>query len=92
MVHNLWTSFSTVPLAVSQYDDPVVTQPAPVWVEQFHPVVMARHRAGTVRFPIWERSADMIHDIRDLARLVGPSYFASFAKYTAGTSYDQTQF
>lgn len=87
---SLWKTFSNVPLAISHYEQAENINSAPAWVEQFHPVAMMKHRTGNVRFPAWERSAEIVQDIRDLARLLEPSYLASYEMYTADTG--QMQF
>lgn len=87
---SLWTSFSNVPLAISLYERPGGEQSAPGWAEQLHPIAMVRNRTGIVQFPAWERPAEIVHDLRDLARLLSPSYLTPYDMYTAGTGYDQT--
>lgn len=83
----LWTSFSNVPLAISQYGDPATAQSAPVWAEHYHPISMVRQRPGIVRFAAWERPADMVHDIRDFVRSIRPTNSPSFPLYAAGSVY-----
>lgn len=90
MAHSLWGSFSNVPLAISQYDQPNATQSATDWVEQFHSIAMVRHRVGDVRFPAWERPAEIVHDIREFARLLRPANFATYDVYPG--SFDESQY
>lgn len=49
--------------------------------EGFHQVIMVRRREGQVRFPAWERPAELVHDIREFARLLtrGPVFTSGVA-------------
>lgn len=84
MVPNLWLTHSNVPLAISQFGDQNMPQPAPMWIEAYHRIAMVRRRPGAVRFAAWERPMDVVHDLRDLAELVGPSFFGAFGAYNQG--------
>lgn len=89
MIPNLWLTHSNVPLAVSQFGDHqnMSPQPQPMWIEAYHRIAMVRRRPGQVRFAAWERPMDVVHDIRDLAGLVAPSFFGGgFAPYGQGMS------
>lgn len=75
MLPNLWTIHSNVPLAISQFGEPSQPQPSPMWIEAYHRIAMVRRRPRHSRFPAWERPMDIVMDLRELAVLVGPSYF-----------------
>ncbi|KAF2163565.1 hypothetical protein M409DRAFT_68469 [Zasmidium cellare ATCC 36951] len=78
MLQNLWTTHSTVPLAISQFGDQHSSQSAPMWAEAYHRIAMVRRRAGSVRFAAWERPGEIVLDLRELAMLVAPSYFGGY--------------
>lgn len=76
----LWTVFSPVPMGISYFQDsgssPGAGDMSPInpitvtWTEAYHRVVMLRRREGRVKFPAWERPADIVADIRELAEIV----------------------
>jgi hypothetical protein len=76
LVPLLWASYSAVPLAVTHFRDPVSAviggvQSPPQWAEAYHRIAMVKRREGRVRFPAWERPAEMVMDIRDFAGMLG---------------------
>lgn len=75
MVQNLWTTHSPVPLAISQFGDQHSPHSGPIWAEAYHRIAMVRRRGGTVRFAAWERPGEVVMDLRELAILVGSSFF-----------------
>lgn len=75
MLPQLWTVHSNVPLAISQFGEPSVPQPTPMWIEAYHRIAMIRKRPGQSRFPAWERPMDIVMDLRELAMIIGPSFF-----------------
>lgn len=71
----LWRSYSSVPLAITHFIDPTdsaagTNQSPPQWAEVYHRIAMLRRREGRVRFPAWERPAEVVMDIRELALLL----------------------
>ncbi|KAF7189863.1 putative epoxide hydrolase [Pseudocercospora fuligena] len=78
MVSQLWMTHSNTPLAISQFSDQNSPQIGPVWAEAYHRIAMIRRRPGSARFPAWERPEEMVVDIRDLAVLVGPTFFGTY--------------
>jgi len=74
LLPTLWTSHSAVPLAISYFQDTALNdgsiQMPPQWAEAYHRIVMLRRREGQVRFPAWERPAEVIEDIRAFASLL----------------------
>lgn len=74
LLPTLWAYHSAVPLAISYFQDAAVDgksiQTPRQWAEAYHRVMMLRRREGQVRFPAWERPAEMIDDIRAFARLL----------------------
>jgi hypothetical protein len=87
IAESLWSGYSNVPLAVSQFEDPHTTHATPIWAEHYHRIATVKRRVGTVRFPAWERPDDLVVDIRDLAKLAAPFIFAPYGLYPAGTGY-----
>ncbi|EME43535.1 hypothetical protein DOTSEDRAFT_72793 [Dothistroma septosporum NZE10] len=75
MLPGLWTVHSKVYLAISQFGEPSPPQPTHMWIEAYHRIAMLRRRPGQSRFPAWERPMDIVMDLRELAILIGPSYF-----------------
>jgi len=72
----LWTMHSSVPLGITHFRElsmPGVapTQAPPQWAEAYHRVAMVRRREGRVRFAAWERPAEVVMDIRELAGILG---------------------
>ncbi|QIX01501.1 hypothetical protein AMS68_007018 [Peltaster fructicola] len=73
IVSTLWLSFSNVPIGISHFQDPTAGDTSPMgpialtWTEAYHRVLMVRRREGRVRFPAWERPAELVVDIRELA-------------------------
>lgn len=77
MSSTLWMSFSNVPVGISHFQDvhsPGDASPvgpiALAWTEAYHRVIMIRRREGKVRFPAWERPAELVLDIRELADIL----------------------
>ncbi|KAK4897433.1 hypothetical protein LTR27_004953 [Elasticomyces elasticus] len=73
---SLWSSHSNVPLGITYFRDSTVPssgtgQTPPQWAEAYHRVAMLTRREGRVRFPAWERPAEVVLDIRELASIVG---------------------
>ncbi|KAK5747221.1 hypothetical protein LTR17_000356 [Elasticomyces elasticus] len=73
---SLWSSHSNVPLGITHFRDSAVPssgtgQTPPQWAEAYHRVAMLTRREGRVRFPAWERPAEVVLDIRELASIVG---------------------
>lgn len=75
LVPNLWQAYSNVPLAISQFGDQNTAQATAQYIEAYHRIAMVRRRSGASRFPGWDRPMDVVHDLRDFAVLVAPSYF-----------------
>lgn len=77
LVPSLWMGYSNVPLGISYYQEPslpgFVAQSPPQWAESYHRVAMLRRREGRVRFAAWERPADVVLDLRELAMMVASS-------------------
>ena len=76
LVPTLWASHSSVPLGISHFREPTMPggasgQTPPGWAEAYHRIAMIRRREGNVRFPAWERPAEIVMDIRELAEIVG---------------------
>ena len=74
LLPTLWTYHSSVPLAISSFQSASVNdtslQTPPHWAEAYHRIVMLRRREAQVRFPAWERPAEVIHGIRAFASLL----------------------
>ncbi|KAI7157176.1 hypothetical protein KC349_g5783 [Hortaea werneckii] len=74
LVPSLWMGQSNVPLGISHFRESVpgsgTGQTPPQWLEAYHRVAMVRRREGRVRYPAWERPADLVMDIRELAGIV----------------------
>ncbi|KAI7117890.1 hypothetical protein KC319_g19334 [Hortaea werneckii] len=74
LVPSLWMGQSNVPLGISHFRENVpgsgTGQTPPQWLEAYHRVAMVRRREGRVRYPAWERPADLVMDIRELAGIV----------------------
>lgn len=73
---SLWLSHSSVPLGITHFREPFAPgtgtgQTPPQWAEAYHRVAMVRRREGRVRFPAWERPAEVVMDIRELASILG---------------------
>ena len=77
LVPSLWASHSSVPLAISHFQEQTIPgtpnmQNPPQWAEAYHRIAMVRRRdGGRVRFPAWERPAEIVMDIREFADLLG---------------------
>ena len=76
LVSSLWATHSSVPLGISYFREPVMpgtinVQPPPQWAEAYHRIAMVRRREGRVRFPAWERPAEIVMDLREFADLMG---------------------
>jgi hypothetical protein len=84
---NLWSTYSNVLLAVTQFEDHQATQATPIWAEHYHRIAIVKRRVGNVRYPAWERPDDLVVDIRDLAKLAAPFIFSPYAMYPAGSGY-----
>ena len=74
----IWQSQSPIPLGISQFREPVLrgaqnVQSPPQWSEAYHRIAMVRRRDGRVRFPAWERPAELVMDLREFADLLGSS-------------------
>nr|POE65695.1 hypothetical protein CFP56_58801 [Quercus suber] len=74
MENSLWTGHSNVPLGISEFhsmapNDARQLTPLP-WLEAYHRVAMVRQRPGSVRFAAWEKPAEVVMDIRELANIV----------------------
>jgi len=72
----LWLRHSNVPVGITHFRNSTVPsagtgQTPPQWVEAYHRVAMLTRREGRVRFPAWERPAEVVMDIRELAEIVG---------------------
>ena len=77
LVPSLWTGYSNVPLAISHFREGPPTNPGsgtvqtpPQWAEAYHRIAMVRRREGRARFPAWERPAEIVMDLRELADLL----------------------
>ncbi|KAK3117465.1 hypothetical protein LTR53_001152 [Teratosphaeriaceae sp. CCFEE 6253] len=73
---SLWVSHSSVPLGITHFRDPIspstgTGQTPPQWAEAYHRVAIVTRREGRVRFPAWERPAEVVMDIRELAGIIG---------------------
>ncbi|KAK1087920.1 hypothetical protein LTR33_000805 [Friedmanniomyces endolithicus] len=73
---SLWLRHSNVPVGITHFRDSSVPsagtgQTPPQWVEAYHRVAMLTRREGRVRFQAWERPAEVVMDIRELAGIVG---------------------
>lgn len=76
LVPSLWLSHSNVPLGITHFRDPAMAgtgtgQTPPQWAEAYHRVAMVTRREGRVRHAAWERPAEVVTDIRELASLLG---------------------
>ncbi|KAK3679873.1 hypothetical protein LTR78_000249 [Recurvomyces mirabilis] len=75
LLPSLWLSYSNVPLGITHFRDPIMPstgtgQAPPQWCEAYHRVAMLTRREGRVRHAAWERPAEVVMDIRQLAALV----------------------
>lgn len=73
---SLWLSHSNVPLGITHFRDARspssgTGQTPPQWSVAYHRVAMLRRHEGRVRFPAWERPAEVVTDIRELAGILG---------------------
>lgn len=72
----LWTNFTPVPLGISQYCPQTqagafdIEQTDMPWAGAYQHVIMVRRRVGTVSFAAWERPAEMVMDLREMAELI----------------------
>lgn len=73
LIPSLWNGHSSIPLGISHFREPgmAAVQGPPQWAEAYHRIAMVRRRDGAVRFPAWERPAEMVMDIREFAELLG---------------------
>ena len=76
LVPSLWANHSSVPLGITHFREPVIPgtaniQSPPQWAEAYHRIAMVRRRDGRVRFPAWERPAEVVTDLREFADLLG---------------------
>nr|POE87399.1 putative epoxide hydrolase [Quercus suber] len=71
---SLWSVHSNVPLGVSEFRTIApndASQPTPLpWIEAYHRIAMVRQRPGSIRFAAWERPAEVVKDIRELANIL----------------------
>lgn len=85
---SLWVTHSGVPLGISHFREPTAPQTVnmqspPQWAEAYHRIAMVRRRDGKVRFPAWERPAEIVLDLREFADLLGLG--SSFVTVTNGS-------
>ena len=85
MIPKLWRSHSHIPLAISHFADQSGGPPGTQWAESYHQVAMIRRRSGSVRFAAWERPAEMVADIRELAGFIAPIFFGNFTPSPSGS-------
>ncbi|KAK5166611.1 uncharacterized protein LTR77_008154 [Saxophila tyrrhenica] len=73
LVPSLWLGHCGVPLGISYFHDPgsANAQTPPQWTEAYFRVAMVQRREGRVRFPAWERPAELVIDLREFAGLLG---------------------
>jgi hypothetical protein len=76
LVSALWLGYSAVPLAITHFREARSpggsgSQTPPQWAEAYHRIAMVRSREGRVRFPAWERPAELVVDLREFAGLLG---------------------
>ncbi|KAM3417627.1 putative epoxide hydrolase [Cercospora zeina] len=85
VVPELWRSYSQVPLAISHFGSHEQPNSGARWAESYHRVLLFRSRSGSVRFPAWERPAEMVADIRELAGLLAQDMYGGFAVSPPGS-------
>lgn len=85
MIPKLWRSHSHVPLAISHFADQTGSPAGTQWAESYHQIAMIRRRSGSVRFAAWERPAEMVADIRELAGFIAPIFFGNFSPSPGGS-------
>ncbi|CAK1366316.1 putative epoxide hydrolase [Cercospora beticola] len=85
VVPKLWRSYTQVPLAISHFGSHEQPHSSARWAESYHRVLLFRSRSGSVRFPAWERPAEMVADIQELAVLLGPMLYGGFASSAPGS-------
>jgi len=76
LVKSLWQGHCSVPLGISYFHEPGVpgspnAQTPPQWAEAYFRVAMLQRREGRVRFPAWERPAEVVMDLREFVGLLG---------------------
>ena len=77
IVPSLWTTYSNVPLGITHFQEaPIPGTPGSMqtpsqWAEAYHRIAMVRRREGSVRFPAWERPAELVMDIREFCGILG---------------------
>jgi len=84
LISSIWSIFSQVPLGITYFQDMSIqsSNPGhapPQWAEAYHRVAMLRRREGRVRFPAWERPAEVVMDIRELANILNIGETSTFA-------------
>ncbi|KAF2212075.1 hypothetical protein CERZMDRAFT_90833 [Cercospora zeae-maydis SCOH1-5] len=85
VVPTLWRSYSPVPLGISHFGSHEQPHSGARWAESYHRVLLFRSRSGSARFPAWERPAEMVADIRELAGLLAQEVYGGFTTSSPGS-------